>query len=201
MSSILRGPIESAPDAPFEVRGLQDGVLTVPRFLTHAEAERQLVAAAERHREALGSMQQIGRPEAGRHVAAKAVDRAVRLVCFALKNAAEAGVATDRLVELTRWDTALVTEGLAEPDDPRFVASLVPPDLERSFATATAAAVTATARLSDLTQEILVGVLDDERRAPSAGELDQLHDRIAATWAEWREAQESDAGPTEKVER
>ena len=28
---------------------------------------------------------QLGRPDAGQHVAVKAVDRAVRLVCFALR--------------------------------------------------------------------------------------------------------------------
>ena len=39
------------------------------------EAERQLVAAVERHREVLASVQEVGRPEAGQHVAVKAVGR------------------------------------------------------------------------------------------------------------------------------
>jgi hypothetical protein len=49
------------------------------------EAERQLAAAADRHRAVLASMQELGRPDAGQHVAVKPVDRAVRLVCFALR--------------------------------------------------------------------------------------------------------------------
>lgn len=164
--------------------------------LTNDEAERQLVAAAERHREALASMQQVGRSETGRHVAVKGVDRAVRLVCFALKNAAEAGIATERLAELTAWDPGFVTEGLTKPDDPRFVASLVPPDLDESFAVETAAAVSATTRLHDLTQEILAGVLEDEGWAPSADELDELHDRLATEWTSWRAVRRSDARVT-----
>ncbi len=168
--------------------------------LAHDEAERQLVAAAERHREALASMQQLGRPEAGQHVAAKAVDRAVRLVCFALKNASEAGIPTERLGELTEWDPGLVTEGLTKPDDPQFVASLVPPDLDRSFAARTAAAVAATARLHDLTQEILAGVLDEAGSPPSADELDELHDRLTTDWTDWRATRRTDARPTDPTD-
>ena len=35
------------------------------------EAERQLAAAIERHREVLASMQELGRPETSQHVAVK----------------------------------------------------------------------------------------------------------------------------------
>jgi hypothetical protein len=77
------------------------------------EAERQLVAAVERHREVLASMQELGRPEAGQHVAVKAVGRAVELVTFALGHAAESGVPVERLVELTGWEPRLVDEALA----------------------------------------------------------------------------------------
>jgi len=35
------------------------------------EAERQLIAAVERHREALASMRELGRPESGQHVASR----------------------------------------------------------------------------------------------------------------------------------
>ena len=161
--------------------------VTSPR-LTNDEAERQLVAAAERHREAVASMGELGRPEAGQHVAVKAVDRAVRLVCFALRRGAEAGIPTARLVELTGWDTALVTEGLTKPDDPRFVAALVPPGLDHSLTAGTAAAVRSTARLDELAQEILAGVLDTPDPAPSADELDELHARLASEWIAWRTA-------------
>jgi hypothetical protein len=58
---------------------------------SRTEAERQLVASAERHREVVASMQELGRPEAGQHVSVKSVARAVHLVSFALRRAAEAG--------------------------------------------------------------------------------------------------------------
>ena len=165
--------------------------MTFP-VLKSDEAERQLIAAAERHREALALVQQLGRPEAGQHVAVKAADRAVRLVCFALRRGAEAGISTQRLAELTEWDAARVTDGLTRPHDPQFVASLAPPGLGHSFAADTAAAVTATARLDDLTQEMLAGVLDGTW-TPSADELDELHDRLATEWTSWRSARRSDA--------
>ena len=66
-----------------------------------AEAERQLEAVAERHREAVSSMAEPGRPEAGQYVAIKVVGRAVGAVTFALRRAAEADVPFDRLRELT----------------------------------------------------------------------------------------------------
>jgi hypothetical protein len=115
--------------------------------LTSDEAERQLVAAAERHSEAVALMGESGRPEAGQHVAAKAVDRAVRLVCFALRRGAEAGIAAG-----------------------------------------TAAAVASIARLDELAQEILAGVLDTPDPTPSADELDELHARLASEWIAWRTA-------------
>ena len=160
---------------------MSDAVLNV-------EAERQLAAAAERHREVLASMQELGRPETGQHVAVKAVDRAVRLVCFALRRGAEAGIPESRLVELTGWEPALVAQGIAEIDEPRFVARLVPAGLDRGEIEETAAGVKATARLSELTREILDHVLDEDAGAPGIRDLDELHRRLDATWNEWRAA-------------
>src|SRR5580765_40090 len=98
---------------------------------SRAEAERQLSAAAERHREVLASMDQLGRPDAGQHVAIKAVARAVALVSFALKRAAEVGVSFERLVELTGWEPDLVREGLAHVEpQPWFIARLAPATLD-----------------------------------------------------------------------
>lgn len=90
---------------------------------------------------------------------------------------------------LTGWDPALVAEGLEQLDDPHFVALLVPPGLDDSHVAQTAAGVSATARLHDLTQEILAGVLDDESWSPSPDELD----RIAAEWTDWRDAESGGA--------
>ena len=154
--------------------------------MRNLEAERQLAAAAERHREVLASMQQAGRPETGQHVAVKAVDRAVRLVCFALRRGAEAGIPERRLVELTGWDPALVAQGIAEIDEPRFVARLVPAGIDRDEIEATAAGVRATGRLSELTREILDDVLGDGTGAPEPRDLDELHRRLDETWNDWR---------------
>src|SRR5919108_5396609 len=55
---------------------------------SRAEAERQLAASAARHREVVASMQEPNRPQAGQHVAAKSVGRAVQLVSYGLKRAA-----------------------------------------------------------------------------------------------------------------
>src|SRR3954464_6688753 len=73
---------------------------------SRAEAERQLAAAVARHREGVASMQELGRPEAGQHVAVKSVGRAVQLVSFSLKHAAALGIPFERLVELTGWEPA-----------------------------------------------------------------------------------------------
>ena len=102
------------------------------------EAERQLAAAIERHREVLASMQELGRPETSQHVAVKAVGRAVHLVSFALRHAAESGVPLDRLVELTGWEPELVSEAVARAPDPlrppaqNFVARLAPAGFDPS---------------------------------------------------------------------
>ena len=96
------------------------------------DAERQLAAALERHREVLAAMQEPGRPESGQHVAAKAVGRAVHLVSFALRHASQSGVPFERLVELTGWAPELVSEALARAPDPMrppapsYVARLAP---------------------------------------------------------------------------
>ena len=94
------------------------------------EVERQLAAAAERHREVVASMQEPGRPESGQHVAVKAVGRAVHLVVFALRHAAESGVPVERLVELTGWEPKLVDEALAGASEPSVVARLAPARLD-----------------------------------------------------------------------
>src|SRR5436190_8608599 len=102
------------------------------------EAERQLAAAIERHREVLASMQEPGRPETSQHVAVKAVGRAVHLVSFALRHATESGVTRERLVELTGWEPELVNEAVARAPDPlrppapHFVARLAPAGLDPS---------------------------------------------------------------------
>jgi hypothetical protein len=155
---------------------------------SRAEAERQLVASIERYREVVGSMRELGRPEAGQHVAVKAVGRAVQLVSFALKRAAEVGVAFERLVELTGWEPDLVREGLecAVPE-PWFAARLAPAGADAGAVARAAARFQASTRLQDLTQRLL-GDVDDESLAPAAAELNDLYDRLEGTWLAWRQA-------------
>jgi hypothetical protein len=64
----------------------------------------------------------------------------------------------------------------------------------------TAAGVSATARLHDLAQEILAGVLDEAGWAPSPDELDDLHDRLAADWTDWRARPRSEVTLTERAD-
>jgi hypothetical protein len=158
-----------------------------------AEAERQLAAAVDRHREVVGSLQELGRPETGQHVAVKAVGRAVHLVSFALRHAADCGVPVERLVALTGWEPELVREALARAPDPlrppapSFVAQLAPAGLDPGAVAQAAASDEATARLHALTQRILADVGDDaQTRAPA--DLVDLHERLDGEWRSWRQA-------------
>jgi hypothetical protein len=160
---------------------------------TPPEAERQLAAAIERHREVLASMQELGRPESGQHVAVKAVGRAVHLVSFALRSATESGVPLDRLVELTGWEPELVREAVARAPDPRrpparrFVARIAPAGLDPNAVAQAAASTEATARLQELTQRILTDV-DAGSRTPA--EVADLYERLDREWRSWRAVQD-----------
>jgi hypothetical protein len=149
-----------------------------------AEAERQLSAALDRHREAVTSMEQLGRSAAGQHVAVKSVGRAVHLVSFALRQAAEAHVPLERLVELTGWDPELVREGLERMPAPQYIARLAPAGVDTAAVAEAAAAFEAISRLQSLTQRVLADI-DGEPAEP--GDLDDLHDRLETTWRSWRD--------------
>jgi hypothetical protein len=153
---------------------------------SRAEAERQLAAAAERHREVVTSQGEVGRPEAGQHVAVKSVGRAVHLVSFALKQAADAGVPFERLVELTGWEPDLVREGLAlQLPEPRFVARLSPPGTDAEAVARAATLYEAITRVQGLTQRMLADV--EGETGLSAQDVDRLRDRLEAGWRSWRD--------------
>lgn len=151
------------------------------------EPERQLTAAVERHSELFASMRAAGRPESGQHVAVKAVGRAVELVVFALRYAAESGVPRERLIELTGWDDELVDEALARTPDPRFVARLAPVGLDPDAVARATAGIEATTRLQVLAQRILADI-GDEAWSPAPSDLAELHDRLDGEWRSWRQA-------------
>ena len=152
-----------------------------------AEAERQLSAAAERHREVVASMQEEGRPESGQHVAVKAVGRAVHLVSFALRHAAESGVSVERLAELTGWERQLVVEALERAPEPGYVAKLAPARLDPHAVAQAAASHDELARLQALALRILADAGDD-RWSPAPAELADLHERLDTEWRAWRQA-------------
>jgi hypothetical protein len=155
-----------------------------------AEAERQLGAAAERHREVMTSMRELGRPESGQHVAVKSVGRAVHLVSFALKRAAEAGVPFDRLVELTGREPDLVREGLERAPEPRFVARLLPAGADAPAVAEAAASFEALARLHALAERMLAEIDSEAVSPPLAADLDDLSNRLEIAWRTWREGRE-----------
>jgi hypothetical protein len=153
------------------------------------EAERQLTASMERHREVVASMEEAGRPEAGQHVAVKSVGRAVQLVSFSLKRAAAVGIPFERLVELTGWEPELVRAGLEQTvPKPWFMARLAPAGIDAQSAVQAAAAFEAITRLQRLTERILADV--DEPGAsppPARADLDDLYERLESTWRSWRQ--------------
>jgi hypothetical protein len=144
------------------------------------EVERQLAAAADRHREVVASMQELGRPESGQHVAVKAVGRAVHLVSFALRHAADSGVPVERLVLLTGWQPQLVDEALARGPEPDVVARLAP----AGFDSAAVASIAAITQLHALARRILADVGDDS--LSPAADLIALHNRLESEWRAWR---------------
>jgi len=167
------------------------GMATVTTAAPRAEAERQLAAAIERHREAVTAMQESGRPEAGQHVAIKVVGRAVHLVSFALKRAASAGVPFERLVELTGWEPDLVREGL-ERDlaASHVVARLAPAGIDALAVAQAAAGFEAIRCLRRLTEAVLADVdpIDHDARSPlTSTDVEDLRDRLEAAWRSWRE--------------
>jgi hypothetical protein len=147
-------------------------------------------ASAARHRDIVASMREPGRPEACEHVAAKSVGRAVQLVSFALKRTAAVAIPFERLVALTGWEPDLARERLdrAVPE-PWFMARLAPAGADAHAVVQAAAGFEALARLRALTQRVLADVdaEADEQSLPAPDDVDDLHDRLEATWRSWRE--------------
>lgn len=152
------------------------------------EAERQLAAAAERHREALASMETRDRPQAGQRVAVKVLARAVHLVSFALRSAAASDVPFERMVALTGWEPDLVREGLERLPEPKVVARLVPAGVDPAPVAAAVTALDAVGDLRELVQLMLADVvLAVEGPSPlGSAELKDLHDRVDGAWRSWR---------------
>jgi hypothetical protein len=152
------------------------------------EAERQLIAAAERHREAVAASQEPGLPESGRHVAVKSLGRAVHLVSFALRRAEANGVPHDRLVELSGWEPDLVREGLRRVPEPHVIARLTPAGLDPRAVAHAGAGFELLGRLEDLTHAVRGDIDRDAQSPPREPDLDALHEHVERTWAVWQDS-------------
>lgn len=155
---------------------------------SRSEAERQLSAAAERHREAVASSQELGRPPAGQYVAAKAVGRAVQLVSFALRRAEANGVPHARLVELSGWEPDLVREGLQRVPEPHVVARLTPEGLDPRAVAHAAAGFELLGHLDDLAHAVRADVDGDAPSPPRERDVDALHERVERSWDAWQDS-------------
>jgi hypothetical protein len=161
---------------------------------SQAEAERQLAAAVERHREAVSSTEAVGRSDASQLVAIKVLGRAIELVSYALRRAAAADVPFERLLELTGWQPDLVREGLARPvPEPPVVARLAPAGVDAGAVARAAASFEAVRRLQELTQRVLGDVAADVdadgvlQALPVPADVEDLRERFETAWREWRQ--------------
>jgi hypothetical protein len=151
------------------------------------EAERQLAAAAERHRELVAAVAVAGRPDQGRHAAATALARGVQLLAFTLTRAAAAGVPRERLVELTGGDASLVDDALDRGADASVVERLTPGGVDPHEVAQAVASLEASARVGAVVQTIMADV-EDAAWSPAAADLDDLADRLEDVWRRWRQA-------------
>jgi hypothetical protein len=151
------------------------------------EAERQLAAAVERHRELVAAVAVAGRPEQGRHAAATALARGVQLLTFTLTRAAAAGVPRERLVELAGGDASLVAGVLDRGPDQSVVERLTPGGVDPRAVAQAAASFEASVRVGAVVQTIMADV-EDASWSPAAADLDDLAERLGDVWRQWRHA-------------
>src|SRR3954454_5604837 len=151
------------------------------------EAERQLAAAAERHRARVGAGAVAGRADQARHAAATALARGVQLMAFTLTRAAAAGVSRARLVELSGGDASIVEGVLGCGPDQGVVERLTPGGVDPRAVAQAAASFEASARVGAVVQTIMADV-EDRSWSPAAADLDDLAERLGDVWRQWREA-------------
>lgn len=153
---------------------------------TVAEAEWQLVAAAERHAEVVAAIRLGARSPSSRQTATRALARGVQLVSFALGRAAAAGVPLERLVELTGWEEPLVRDALEHGPEAPVVARIAPEGLDPRAVAQAASSFEATARLDALLASIMADV-GDPAWSPAAVDVDELCEGLENAWRAWRQ--------------
>lgn len=151
------------------------------------ETERQLAAAADRHREVMAAMKPVDRSAVSEDAAIRALARGVQLVAFTLRQAAAAGVPLERLVELSGWDEELVRATLGPGAHAPVVARVTPEGVDPQAVAQAAASFEGTARVEALLRAILADI-GDAAWSPAGADLDDLADRMESVWRSWRQA-------------
>jgi len=158
-----------------------------PDDVRATESERQLAAAADRHREVVAAMKSVDRSAVSEEAAIRALGRGVQLVAFTLRRAAAAGVPFERLVALSGWDDELVRATLGQGAHAPVVARVTPEGVDPHAVAQAAASFEGTARVEAVLRAILADV-GDAAWSPAGADLDDLADRLESLWRSWRQA-------------
>lgn len=155
--------------------------------LSREEAERQLVAAAARHREAVAALAQEGRSDTGDTIADAVLGRGTALVAYALRRAQSAGIGVERLAQVSGWAPDAVADVLDRDAEP--LGRVLPLGTDPAAASLAAATLDVIARIEDLLRRVAADVLDPAW-TPTPEALDQLHAQLERDWLTWRRAQQ-----------
>lgn len=153
--------------------------------LSPAEAERQLTAAVDRHREVVTALAGAGPRDQRQHAAAAALARGVQLLAYTLTRGAAAGLSRERLVELVRGDAVLVDSVLDDSPSTNLIDRLTPADIDRRAVAQATASFEASVRVGAVVQAIMADV-EDPSWSPASPELDDLAERLGDVWRQWR---------------
>jgi hypothetical protein len=154
--------------------------------LESSEAQRQLAAAAERHREVVAAVAVAGRSDQGQRAAASALARGVQLLTFTVTRAAAAGLSRGRIAELIGGDAALVDDVLDRGPDASVIERLTPAEVDRRAVAQATASFEASARVGAVVQAIMADI-EDRSWSPASAELDDLAERLGDVWRQWRQ--------------
>lgn len=155
--------------------------------LSRSEAERQLIAAVARHREAVAALERGGRSAASESTAAGAVARGAALIAYTLRRADAAGVAVERMADFCDWQPDVIREALAQGPEP-VLSRALPHDADPETVSRAAETLDAMARIDQLLRRISADLID-AAWSPAPAELGDLRDRLEQQWHGWRRAQ------------
>jgi hypothetical protein len=154
--------------------------------LASSEAERQLTAAAERHREVVAAVATAGRSDQSQRRAAAALGRGVQLLTFTVTRAAATGLERERIAELIGSDGTLVDDMLDRGPDASVIDRLTPAEVDRRAVAQATASFEASVRVGAVVQAIMADI-EDRSWSPASADLDDLAERIGDVWRRWRQ--------------